>query len=55
MDPIKLDIIKRKTMIIDKLIWLKLRRLEKTRDEDIYRSIENDIISSLDLFETVTS
>ena len=59
LNEIELDIIKRKIQLIDKIIWLRLKRLErlleKNIDSSVYDTEEQKVIESLELFDTHVS
>ena len=55
LNEIELNIIRRKISIIDKIIWLRLKRLEKHIDDENYDEEEKKVIESLELFDTYIS
>ena len=56
LNEIELDIIKRKIQLIDKIVWLRLKRLErlleKNIDSSVYDTEEQKVIESFELFDT---
>ena len=55
LNEIDIDIIKRKLSIIDKLIWLRLKKLEMHFDDKNYDEEEKKVIECLELFNTYVS
>ena len=59
LSEIELDIINRKIQLIDKIIWLRLKRLErlleKNIDSSVYDTEEQKVIEFLELFDTHVS
>ena len=52
LNEFEIDIIKRKISIIDKLIWLRLKQLERSIDNKNYDKEETKVIESFELFDT---
>ena len=52
LNEFEIDIIKRKISIIDKLIWLRLKKLERSIDNKNYDKEETKVIESFELFDT---
>ena len=52
LNEFEIDIIKRKISLIDKLIWLRLKKLERSIDNKNYDKEETKVIESFELFDT---
>ena len=52
LNEFEIDIIKRKISIIDKLIWLRLKKLERSIDNKNYDKEETKVIECFELFDT---
>ena len=55
LNEIELNIIKRKIDIIDKLIMLRLKKLDKHIDDENYDEEEKKVIECFELFNTYVS
>ena len=55
LNQIELNITDKKMQIIDKLIWLRLKRLDRHLDDENYDEEEKKVIESLELFNTYIS
>ena len=55
LNEIELNIIKRKIDIIDKLIILRLKKLDKHIDDENYDEEEKKVIECFELFNTYVS
>ena len=55
LNEIEIDIIKRKLSVIDKLIWLRLKKLDKHIDDENYDEEEKKVIECFELFNTYVS
>ena len=55
LNEIEIDIIKRKLSVIDKLIWLRLKKLDKHIDDETYDEEEKKVIECFELFNTYVS
>ena len=52
LNEFEIDIIKRKISLIDKLIWLRLKQLERSIDNKNYDKEETKVIECFELFDT---
>ena len=52
LNEFEIDVIKRKISLIDKLIWLRLKKLERSIDNKNYDKEETKVIESFELFDT---
>ena len=50
LNEIEIEIIKRKISIIDKLIWLRLKRLENSIENKHYYKEESNVIECFELY-----